>query len=62
MFGRFILGSGSCGNLSCYGISALGDGNDPVAQKEFLRLGKNTLGNWHAVFLATYDLGFTRVG
>ena len=38
----FPPGSGSCGNLSRYGISAFAAGNvdDPIAQQKFLRLGK----------------------
>ena len=60
----FAPGAGSCGNLPPYGISALGVGNvdDPVAQEKFLRLGENAVGDGYAVFLATYDLGFTRLG
>jgi hypothetical protein len=62
--GRFAPGSGGCGNLPRYGMSTLRSGNIyyPVAQEKFLRLGKDAIGDWHTIFLATYNLGFPRIG
>src|SRR5690242_6511922 len=57
---RFAAWSRSRGNLSRYGISTLrvGDIDNPVAQQEFLRLRKHTISDRHAIFFATYQLGF----